>query len=199
MEKLIKEMEEYAVKYDIPIMQKEGISFFQKIIEDNNVHSILELGTAIGYSAIQLARLDSNIHVTSIERDVERHQKAVENVEKSGLGNQITLILGDALETEIDGKFDCIFIDAAKAQYIKFFEKYAPCLSEDGIIVSDNLKFHGFVDDPTLKMSRNLRQLVGKIKRYINYLKENEEYVTEFYEFGDGVAISRKKTETLVK
>lgn len=193
MKELIREMETYAAQYEIPIMQKEGIEFFKNIIIENNVKSILEIGTAIGYSAIQLASLSKDIHITSIERDHERYVIAVENVRKSGLQDQITLIEGDALETEIEGKYDCIFIDAAKAQYIKFFEKYKLNLSEQGVIVSDNLDFHGYVNHPEKKMSRNLRQLVGKIARYIDYLKNNEEYVTIFYDFGDGVAITRKK------
>lgn len=193
MKELIEEMEIYAAQYDIPIMQKDGIEFFKNIIEENNVKTILELGTAIGYSAIQLASLSEDIHVTSIERDHERHIKAVDNVNRSGLSSQITLIEGDALEVEISGKYDCIFIDAAKAQYIKFFEKYENNLSDSGIIVSDNLDFHGYVNHPEKKMSRNLRQLVGKIARYINYLKDNKEYDTVFYDFGDGVAVSRRK------
>lgn len=193
MENLIKEMEDYALVHDVPIMQKEGIEFFQNLIQKNNIKTILEVGTAIGYSAIQLARLDKEIQIVSIERDDVRYEEAVKNVNKSGLENQIRLIHGDALETDVDGYYDCIFIDAAKAQYIKFFEKYCLNLAEKGIIVSDNLSFHGFVDHPEKKMSRNLRQLVGKIKRYIVYLENNEEYETEFFELGDGVAVSRKR------
>ena len=192
MKELIKEMEAYAAQYDIPIMQKEGIEFFKKIIEENHVKTILELGTAIGYSAIQLASLSENIQITSVERNHERHVVAIDNVRRSGLSNQITLIEADALEVEIPGKYDCIFIDAAKAQYIKFFEKYKENLSDTGIIVSDNLDFHGYVNHPEKKMSRNLRQLVGKIARYINYLKDNQEYETIFYDFGDGIAVTRK-------
>lgn len=199
MEKLIQEMEEYAVKYDVPIMQKDGIEFFQKLIQENHVQTILEIGSAIGYSAIQLARLDSQIHIVTIEREEERYVQAIKNIEKSGLSSQIECIFGDALETEIKGKFDCIFIDAAKAQYIKFFERYEKNLNDDGIIVSDNLSFHGFVDHPEKKMSRNLRQLVGKIKRYIQYLENNEQYDTLFINHGDGLAISRKKKINVIK
>lgn len=199
MEKLIQEMEEYAVKYDIPIMQKDGIEFFQNLIQENHVQNILEIGSAIGYSAIQLARLDPKIRIVTIERDEARYAQAVKNIEKSGLSSQIECINGDALETEIHGSFDCIFIDAAKAQYIKFFERYEKNLSDEGIIVSDNLSFHGFVDHPEKKMSRNLRQLVGKIKRYIQYLENNEQYDTLFINQGDGLAISRKKKTDVIK
>lgn len=199
MEKLIKEMEQYAIEFDIPIMQKDGIEFFQKLIVDNNIKSILEIGSAIGYSAIQLARLDKDITITTIERDDARYQQAVMNIEKSGLKSQITIHHADALEIEIEGEYDCIFIDAAKAQYIKFFEKYEKNLSENGLILSDNLSFHGFVENPEMKMSRNLRQLVGKIKRYITWLENNEQYDTLFIREGDGLAISRKKKPNMVE
>ncbi|WP_294561559.1 O-methyltransferase [uncultured Traorella sp.] len=199
MDKLIEEMERYAREYDIPIMQKEGLVFFQKLIVENHIKTILEIGSAIGYSAIQLARLDPDMHIVTIERDDERYAKAVENIERSGLTDQIELIHGDALEIDIDGNFDCIFIDAAKAQYIRFFEKYETLLKEDGIIVSDNLSFHGYVEHPERKMSRSLRGLVRKIKNYIVYLENHEKYDTLFINEGDGLAISRKKKTNMVE
>lgn len=199
MENLIRELEEYARNHDIPIMQKEGIEFFRNLVQENQIKSILEIGSAIGYSAIQLARICPEIKIVTIERDDDRYRQAICNVQKSGLGNQITLIHGDALETEVEGKFDCIFIDAAKAQYIKFFEKYEKNLKNEGLIISDNLSFHGFVDHPEKKMSRNLRQLVRKIKTYIEYLKDNPNYETIFIDEGDGLAISRKRKQDVIE
>ena len=193
MNELIKEMEEYALINDIPIMQKEGIEFFKEVIIRDSVKSILELGTAIGYSAIQLARLADDIHVVSIERDQERYELAIKNVEKAGLSDRITLILGDAFDVKVDGMFDCIFIDAAKAQYIKFFERYEGNLKTEGVIVSDNLKFHGFVDDMSKISSRNLRGLVRKIQAYNDFLKNNNHFETRFFELGDGIALSYRK------
>ena len=193
MEKLIKEMEEYALLNSVPIMQKEGIEFVQKCVEKYNIKTILEIGTAIGYSAIQMCRLHEDIKVVSIERDEVRYNKAVENVKKANMEDRITLLLGDALEEKIEGKYDLIFIDAAKAQYIKFFERYEENLAENGIILSDNLKFHGFVEHPELTTNRNTRQLVRKIAHYVDWLKENEDYDTQFFDLGDGVAISKKK------
>lgn len=192
MNSYIETMEVYAQENKIPIMQKEGILFLQEIIKKHHVKSILELGSAIGYSAIQMCRMDDDIHVVTIERDVERYQKAIENVKLCKMEERITLILGDALETEVEGMFDLIFIDAAKAQYIKFFERYENHLNKDGIIVSDNLKFHGFVETKERIKNRNTRQLVNKIKRYITYLQKNPKYQTIFYEQGDGVAVSKK-------
>lgn len=193
IETLIKEMEQYAQEHEVPIMQKEGINFVQKCVDTYNVKTILEIGTAIGYSAIQMCRMDKDIQVVSIERDEKRYLKAIENVKKAGMEDRITLHLADALKIDVEGKYDLVFIDAAKAQYIKFFEKYEKNLSEKGIILSDNLKFHGFVDHPELTKNRNTRQLVRKIATYVQWLKDNENYETIFYDFGDGVAISKRK------
>lgn len=192
MEDLIKEMEAYAEANNVPIMQKEGIDFFQELVEKEEIKSILELGTAIGYSAIQLARLHPDMHIVSIERDQDRYKLAVENVKRSGLENQITLIYDDIMNVELTEQFDCIFIDAAKAQYIRFFERFENNLRPKGVIVSDNLKFHGLVGETLIK-SRNLRALVRKIQSYIDYLKEREDFETIFYECGDGIAVSRKR------
>lgn len=192
MEELIKEMEAYAKMNNVPIMQKEGIEFFRDLAEKEKIKSILELGTAIGYSAIQLARLHPDIHIVSIERDQERYQMAVENVKRSGLEEQITLIFDDIMNVELSEMFDCIFIDAAKAQYIRFFERFESNLKQGGVIVSDNLQFHGLVGSTLIK-SRNLRALVRKIQGYIDYLKEREDFETIFYECGDGIAVSRKR------
>lgn len=193
IQQLIQDMEAYAKQNNVPIMQEDGLRFMSKQIEEHNVLSILEVGTAIGYSAIRMAMIDSNIQIVSIERDEERYMQACQNVEKSGLSTQIKLLYADALEVELEGTYDMIFIDAAKAQYIKFFENYSPLLKEGGIIVSDNLQFHGMVEDMNLIKNRNTKQLVGKIKRYIAYLKEHPQYDTTFYDCGDGVAITKKK------
>ncbi len=190
---LIEEMEEYALSHNVPIMQKEGISFMCSFIKEHNIKNILEIGSAIGYSAIRMAMLMPDIHITTIERDDLRYNKAMEYIEKSGLGGQITIIHGDALFTEIKGNYDMLFIDAAKAQYIKFFERYEPLLKVNGYVITDNLKFHGFVEHPELIQSRNLRGLVRKISNFVEYLKEREDFETTFYDFGDGVGISMKK------
>lgn len=190
---LIEEMETYAKEHDVPIMQKEGIDFMCSFISEHHCTSILEIGSAIGYSAIRMAMLDPNVKVVTIERDDERYALAVENIEKAGLQNQITLLHGDALETDITGSFDLLFIDAAKAQYTRFFERYEGLLQQGGYVITDNLKFHGLVEHKELATSRNLRQLVTKIGRFVDYLKAREDFETEFYDFGDGVGISRKK------
>lgn len=191
MDHNIREMEEYAKEHHIPIMLPDGIEFVLKYIEENSIQNILEIGTAIGYSAIRMCLVNPNIKVTTIERDEIRYLEAQKNVAKCRLENRIQLILKDALETNINGKYDLIFIDAAKSQYIKFFEKYENNLNENGVIVSDNLNFHGLTHTKEYIASRNVRGIVKKLNHYIEYLKNNDHFTTTFYEIGDGVSISK--------
>ena len=188
----IESLEEYAKINNIPIMQKDGIEFLTNYIKENNIKNILEIGSAIGYSAIKMASVSSDIKVTTIERDKERYDLAVKNINDFNLSNQITIINADALFIDLSDTFDLIFIDAAKAQYIKFFEKFDKNLKVNGVIVSDNLSFHGLVLDDSKTHNRNTKQLVKKIRKYIEYLKENKSYRTTFYALGDGIAVSIK-------
>lgn len=185
-------IEEYAKENNIPIMLSDGIEFLTDYIKKNNIKRILEIGSAIGYSAIRMALVSDDINVVTIERDVLRYNEAVHNINDFGLSDRIDIICADALECEIDGKFDLIFIDAAKAQYIKFFLKYKHNLSDDGVIISDNLLFHGLVNNIDSITNRNTKQLVKKISNYIEFLKNNEEFNTEFISIGDGIGISKK-------
>ena len=191
----ISEIKEYAKENNVPIMQDEGIDFICNYIKNNNIKSILEIGSAIGYSAIRFASIDTNIKVTTIERDKDRYDLAVININNLGLENQITIYNDDALIFDLKDKYDLIFIDAAKGQYIKFFEKFKKNLNPGGVIISDNLSFHGLVEQKERIESRNLRQLVGKIKKYIEFLENNKEFKTKFYKVGDGIAVSLKKED----
>lgn len=190
---LIKQMETYAKEHKVPIMESDSMDYVCQYIKDNEIKRILEIGTAIGYSAIRMAQVRDDIEIVSIERDEERYLIACQNVLKAGYQNRITLIHDDALESVVEGTFDVLFIDAAKAQYTKFFERYVPLISHS--VISDNLAFHGYVAHPETIRSRQLRQLVKKIKKYIVYLENLRDFETEFVSVGDGLAISRKKAE----
>ena len=192
MDKEIKRIEKYAKEHNVPIMEKTGIEFLTSYVKEHNVKNILEIGTAIGYSAIRMALVDNKIKVTTIEKDNERYLEALKNIKEFGLEKRITLVLGDALIVDVIDNYDLIFIDAAKAQYINFFEKFSKNLNKNGVIVSDNIGFHGMVESTEKIESRNLRQLVNKIKKYIDYLNENKKFTTEFYKIGDGISISTK-------
>ena len=186
-------LKDYASENSVPIMFDEGIEFIVNYIKENDVRFILEIGTAIGYSAIKFAQINPEIRIFTIEYDIERYQKAVENITKLNLDDQITVFLGDALKFDFTEKFDLIFIDGAKSQYINFFEKYKNNLSENGVFISDNLFFHGMVEDISLTQNYSTIKLIRKLKRYIDFLKANTEFETTFYEIGDGVAVSRRK------
>ena len=196
MKELIIEMEHYASTNNVPIIELDSIKFIMKYIKMNKVKSILEIGTAIGYSAILMANANNFCEITTIERDEKRYKEAVKNVNKSGLDKRIELVYNDAMEVNLSGcKYDLIFIDAAKGQYIKYFDKFCNYLNPGGVIITDNLKFHGLVKNKELIKSKNVRGIVNKIENYIEYLKNNKEYITKFYDIGDGLSVSFKRNE----
>lgn len=189
----ILELEEYAKENNIPIMEHDGIEFLLNYIKENNVKNILEIGAAIGYSSIRMCLINDDIKVTTIERDEKRYNEAVKNIHNFNLDDRINIIFDDAFNVEITDKYDLIFIDAAKSQYIKFFDKFKLNLKDDGVILSDNLNFHGLTHTTEFIKSRNVRGIVRKLNNYIDFLKENDEFDTVFYEIGDGISISSKK------
>lgn len=189
----IKEMKLYANINKVPIMEEDGIKYLTSFIFKNKIKRVLEIGSAIGYSAILMALVDEDIHVTTIERDQDRYLQALKNIKDLELEDRITLIYNDALEVTLDEEYDLLFIDAAKAQNINFFTKFSGNVVDKGYIITDNMKFHGLVDKSEEEIeSRDLRQLVRKIKDYKQFLEENNDYTTEFVDVGDGLAVTVK-------
>ena len=192
---IIKRMKDYAKVNNVPIITDSGLRYLLKYIKDNNITNILEVGTAIGYSAIMMCGVSDSIKVTTIERDEKRYLEAIKNIKKTGVEDRIHLIYNDALNVKLEEKYDLIFIDAAKAQNRKFFEMFERNLVDNGTIITDNMNFHGLVDkDVEVIKSRNLRQLVRKIKEYRVFLEKNNKYETDFLDIGDGMAVSVKKS-----
>ena len=191
----MKELEEYAKINNIPKMQKDGILYLINYIKENNIKNILEIGSAIGYSSIMMASINSDIRITTIERDKDRYDLAVSNIKKYNLDKQINIIYGDAVDTDIAGMYDLIFIDAAKGKNIFFFEKYKNNLVKGGTIITDNLSFHGLVEDSDLVKTKNQRGIVNKIKDFISFLDNNEEFATEYIPVGDKIAISKRRSD----
>ena len=194
MEEEIKRIKNNEKEENIPIMQDEGMEFLTSFIEKKQIKEILEIGTAIGYSAIMMANVSKDIHVTTIERDEERYLEALKNIKKCHLEDRITLIFNDALNVEINDKYDLIFIDAAKGKNIDFFNKFETNLKEFGYIITDNMGFHGYVEmneeDIT---SKNILGIVRKIKDYIYFLENNMTYKTVIYKIGDGIAVTERR------
>ena len=190
-------LKEYAKENNVPIIFDDGLAFLEMIIRLYKPKRILEIGTAIAYSAIRMHKVCGS-YVTTIERNEKMYAKAVEHVNESGFADYINVIYKDALEAfdnVKDQTFDMIFIDAAKAQYTKFFDLYTPLLSNGGIVVCDNMLFHGLVenDEEYMNQTRAVRGLIRKLANFHKVLLENEDYDTSIFEIGDGMAVSVKK------
>lgn len=195
MNKEMKELEKYAEEYNVPIIEKASLNFITKYILENNVKSILEIGSAIGYSAINMALVKEDVNIITIEKDNTRYLEALKNIKAFELEDRITLLLADALNADIEGKFDLIFIDAAKGKYKEFFEKYASKLNRGGTIITDNISFHGLIESKEKIEKKRLRSLVVKIKNYIEFIKSHKEFDTKFYKVGDGLSVSKRKND----
>ncbi len=185
-----------AIMDKIPIMQSDGLEYLLKIIKENNITRILEIGSAVGYSAIRMALVNENIKVTTIERDINRYNEAVNNITLMSLSDRITIINKDASDVEITGLYDLIFIDASKGHNIEFFQKFSKNLDKYGIIVCDNLSFHGLVENEELIQTKNQRGLVRKIKEFISFLDNNSDFITKYVSVGDKISISVRKEDS---
>lgn len=195
--KEFQDLEVYALEHEIPIMQKEGIEFLIETCVKNKCTSCLEIGSAIGYSALMLTSNIPEFYVETIELNDNRYLEAVGNINHYHMQNVITIHHDDALTFPLEkmkrDSFDCLFIDAAKAQYQKFFEKYMPLIKEDGICIVDNLDFHGMIHDIEHINNRNTKQLVKKIKRFRDWIFNHEDYDVTYYAIGDGICVIRRK------
>lgn len=190
----IKLIKEYALENNIPIMQDEGIDFLTTFIIKKQIKNVLEIGTAIGYSAIMMALTSNDIHITTIEKDEVRYMEALKNIKKLNLEDRITLIFNDALNVKLDEDYDLIFIDAAKGKNKDFFLQFETNLSINGYIITDNMDFHGYVSMEEEEIpSKNIQGIVRKIKDYTYFLENHMLYKTTIYKVGDGVAVTERR------
>ncbi|WP_404458722.1 O-methyltransferase [Sutcliffiella horikoshii] len=197
---LVSKMEKLAGKENVPIMDLVGMETLLQLLRLSTPKRILEIGAAIGYSAIRMAQAIPEVTILTIERDEHRYLQAKAHIEQAGLQDRIQLILGDALEVsdqvEKEAPFDFIFVDAAKGQYERFFTMYETLLNEAGIIITDNVLFRGMVaEDHDSIEPKRIRNLVKKIDRYNRWLMEHPDYITTILPVGDGIAISKKRGE----
>ncbi|WP_251520298.1 MULTISPECIES: O-methyltransferase [Staphylococcus] len=191
----IESLRPYAERHKVPIVDKVSLEMIKQTIRLHKPIHILEIGTAIGYSAMQFASVDRNIQVTTIERDESMINLARTNFKQFGYEQQINLIEGNALEqfeSVEDKQFDMIFIDAAKAQSLKFFQLFTPLLKTGGVVITDNVLYHGFVSDIDVVRTRNVRQMVKKVQQYNEWLMQQPNFNTNFLNIDDGLAISIK-------
>lgn len=196
-EQWVKELQAAAKKDNVPIMDAISMRFLMQLMRLNKPARILEIGTAIGYSSLRILEANPTAHIVTIERDEPRYEQAVQNIQRLGKQDHITLLFGDALQCmdELIAKehtFDCVFIDAAKGSYKQFFEKAQLLIAENGFIVSDNVLFRGYVADISLSPKRYVK-MVEKIRDYNQWLSSHPAFTTTIVPTGDGVALSIKK------
>ncbi|WP_255437730.1 O-methyltransferase [Thalassobacillus sp. CUG 92003] len=188
-------MEKYARDNGVPIMEEAGIQFLMQLIRMKRPSRILEIGAAIGYSAIRMAEAYPETKIITVERDERRYQEAAYYLDQFDLSGRIELLFGDALklrdEIYAKGPYDLLFIDAAKGKYRTFFEQYAPAVKADGIIVTDNVLFKGWVADPT-QANERMAKTAREIRRFNDWLMNHPDFHSYIVPVGDGVTISTK-------
>ena len=187
-------IKEYALERHIPIIMDDTLEVIAKILIENKPKRMLEIGTAIGYSAICFSKyLSEDGMIDTIERDEDRIKQANENIKKLGLENQIHIHGGDAVEIlpTLDEKYDVIFIDAAKGKYPFFLKESLRMINPNGIIFADNILYKGYVMSDYNKHKQ--RTAVRNLREYIKEVSENPNLETEILEVGDGLAISKIK------
>lgn len=198
-EGILKELEAYAEQHDTPIVTPDVAGLLKVMIKSAQVKSILEVGTAIGYSAILMGlSAGQDFSITTIERNEENAALAMQNIKKAGMEKNIKVMTGDASEVldQIEGTFDMIFVDAAKGQYMDFFQKSIGKLKLGGIFVCDNVLFRGMVAERSLLIRRKIT-IVKRLKKFLQYISENESLQTTIIPMGDGVSISFKLKEVV--
>ncbi|MCH4888790.1 O-methyltransferase [Acidaminobacter sp. JC074] len=188
------QLEDYAEEHHVPIIHKEVKSLLAFVVKSTNVRSVLEIGTAIGYSASVFARaMNGKGKITSIERRESYHDMAKENVEKLGYETEFDFRLGDAMEVldDIDGTYDLIFVDAAKGHYQVFLDKCLDKLNPGGVIVSDNVLYQGMIASDEYVIRRK-KTIVKRMRNYLDHISNHPDFTTTLLPISDGVALSYK-------
>lgn len=186
----------YAAENHVPIMEDQGIRELVELLKVQQPQKILEIGAAIGFSAIKIAEALPVCQIDTVERDESRYQKAVEFIAQSGFGDRIRIFHADALELSLavlKKQYDAIFIDAAKGQYERFFDKYEELLPTGGIIYCDNMDMHGLSDLPLSEVPRRKRTMIRNLAAFKEHMLNHPHYDTELLSSGDGIMICRKK------
>ena len=197
---ILEKIEQEALRERVPIIRKEMQSFLQVLLLLKKPKRILEIGTAVGFSAILMSEAaGEDCTVTTIENYDKRIPTARENFRRAGKENKITLLEGDAAEVlcKLDGTYDFIFMDAAKAQYIHYFREAMRLLEDGGLLVSDNVLQDGDIMESRFAVERRNRTIHKRMREYLYQLKHDERLLTSILPLGDGLAVSVKKGKTL--
>jgi predicted O-methyltransferase YrrM len=194
---ILKEMEEYATENHVPIITRDIAGLLSVLIKYGKVKSILEVGTAIGYSAIHMGFCaEEGFSITTIERNEESAAKAADFIKRAGMEDNIKIIVGDAEELlkDVTGSFDMIFVDAAKGQYMDFMKNSIGKLKTGGLFVCDNVLFRGMVAERSLLIRRKIT-IVKRLKKFLSFISSCESLQTTIIPMGDGMSISCKLKE----
>ena len=181
-----------ALENHIPIIMDDTLEYIYKLYQNEKINSILEIGTAVGYSAICFTKfLSDSGKIDTIERDEERILEAKENIKKAEVEDKINILQGDAVEIlpMLNKKYDMVFIDAAKGKYPFFLKEALRLLNDDGIILADNILYKGYVMSDYNKHKQ--RTAVRNLREYIKEVTENPNLETEILEIGDGLAVTK--------
>ncbi len=193
---VLEEVEREALENRVPIIRKETQSFLKTLISLQRPEKILEIGTGSGFSALLMCEYaPAKCRVMTIENYEKRIAAAKENFRRAGREEQITLVEGDALEVlgSLEGTFDFVFMDAAKAQYIYYLPEVLRLLGDGGVLVSDNVLQGGDVLESRFAVERRDRTIHARMREYLYELKHNDALVTSILPLGDGVAVSVKR------
>lgn len=191
---MIQEVKDKALINKVPIIKDGGLCLLLETIKNNNYKDILELGTAVGYSSMNMAKLDKDIHIDTIEKNLDMYNQAKENIEKEGLKSQIDVHYGPIEEYKTSKMYDLVFVDAAKAQYGKYLEQFLGNLKDNGLFFFDNMVFHGLIYDVESIKSRNTRSLVKKIKKFRESIQNDQRFDIIFYDsVGDGILVVKRR------
>ena len=198
---ILETIEQEALSSDVPIIRREMQSFLEVLLLMKKPMRVLEVGTAVGFSALLMSDyLPEGGHITTIENYEKRIPIARENFRRAGKEDKITLIEGDATEVlaEMEGTFDFIFMDAAKGQYIHYLPNVLRLLSDGGCLVSDNVMQDGDIIESRFAVTRRNRTIHARMREYLYELKHHPELETVILPVGDGVTLSTKKEESTV-
>jgi caffeoyl-CoA O-methyltransferase len=193
---ILTELEEYAYENHVPIIHKEVGRFLELMINIKKPKKILELGTAIGYSAILMEMAcNKNCEIVTVERDQNMINLAEENISKYGFSDNIKIVQGDCLEVleNLEGQFDLIFMDAGKAHYNHFLPHCLRLLSEDGVIIADNVLFRGMIASNELVKRRKIT-IVKRMRKFLEMVSV-EEFITSVIPMGDGIAVITRRNK----
>lgn len=193
---MIDEIKNDAIENGVPIIKDEGLSFLLQFIKEHNCKDILELGTAVGYSAMNMAKLDKNIHIDTIEKNEDMYNQAIKNIKDNKLDNQIDVHFSAIEDYKTDKMYDLVFVDAAKAQYGKYMEQFLPNLKQEGYMLFDNMIFHGLIYKVEEIESKNLRNLVKKIVKFREMVHIDPRFDIIYKDnIGDGILILSRRNK----